>query len=156
MANWCFNTVSFKGEEGQIDQLQELFLGLQALAILYDMGQLPDFVSPEGGGYLFDIEMNYEHLSYCTKWSPNFKVMCQIADRYGVGFVYRYEETGNGIYGEAVYEQGNFTDICLDIYDFAKYTYDEGKGYLFEGKSYENDGEILEILLERKKLNNPQ
>ena len=151
MANWCFNTVTFQGNDDQIEKLQELFLNMQAQFILQGKGQLPAFIQKESE-YFFEMEMSDNVLNYVTKWSPNLETVREIADEFGVEFSFHYEETANGIYGEAVYEKGNLKDTFLTIDDFASYIYDEEKDtYLFEGEYYENDGDILEILLNRRK-----
>jgi hypothetical protein len=66
-----------------------------------------------------------------------------------------YEEMGNLIYGQARYYKGILQDIYLEDEDFEQYEYDEETdNYLFEGETYNNDTEILEMLLERKINNN--
>lgn len=153
MANWCFNTVTFQGEGDQIGKLQDLFYQLQEQFILNDKGQLPAFIEKETE-YFFDMTMTDKVLTYVTKWTPNLETMVQIAHHFGVGFVFQYEETANGIYGEAVYEDGILKDVFLEIADFARYTYDEEQEvYWFEGQSYGDSTDILEILLERRKSN---
>lgn len=114
-------------------------------------GQLPSFIK-EDTGYLFNIRWVGGTLYCDTKWSPNIALMQLVADTYQVGFVYSYSEIGMGIYGEVQYQDGILTDISLESEDFAQYGYqEETDDYVFEGDSYENDDEILEILLERKK-----
>lgn len=153
MANWCFNTVNFQGEADQTEKIQGLFYDMQAQFIMHDKGQLPAFIQKETD-YFFDMTITDNVLTYVTKWTPNLETMVQIADHFGVGFVFHYEETANGIYGEAVYKDGILQDVFLEIADFAKYTYDEEQErYWFEGESYADNIEILEILLERRKQN---
>jgi len=154
MANWCLNTVTFQAESAEIDKLQELFLNMQAQFMLKVAGQLPPFLKADTG-YLFDIDMADNVLTYMTKWVPNADVICQIADHYDADFVMRYEECAMGIYGETAYTNGELTDICLEMEDFDQYSYDEGREvYLFEGDTFEDSDEILEILLTRRKLAN--
>jgi hypothetical protein len=153
MANWCFNTVTFNGEADEIEKLKDLFYNMQAQFILHDKGQLPSFIH-QNSDHFFDMNIAGNVLTYNTKWTPNLETMVQIADYFGVGFVFHYEETANGVFGEAVYQDCILRDVFLEIADFARYTYDEEKEvYWFEGKSYEDNTEILEILLERRKLN---
>lgn len=91
-------------------------------------------------------------LSYETKWSPNIELIKEVATHYGVGFVYDYCETGNGIFGEATLEDGEFRDIFLEPSDFDLYEFDEETDtYTFEGETFESDMEIMEILLDRKR-----
>ena len=88
---------------------------------------------------------------YQTKWSPNIEIIQEIAEYYKVDFVQDYEEMGNLIYGQAIHHNEILQDIYLEDDDFEQYEYDEeGDCYHFEDKEYDNDSEILEILLERK------
>ena len=154
MANWCFNTVRFTGEPEQLKKVTLLFLNLQVTQIIDEKGQLPDFVKGNTG-HLFDLKMENGELDFCTKWTPNPEVMAQVADYFQLDFTQDYSETANGIYGQFVYKKGVLRDICLEIEDFARYSYDEDKeSYLFEGDYYEDDSEILQILLERRRLQN--
>jgi len=151
MANWCLNRVIFQGSDDQQEQITDLFETMQEHYRQANEGQLPGFIQKDTD-YFFAIEINEGVLSYITKWVPNVMVLCEIADYFGVSFRCAYEETGNGIFGEAVYQDGILRDIALEVVDFAKYDYDEETGrYLFEGESYKNDSEILELLLERRK-----
>jgi hypothetical protein len=153
MANWCFNTVTFKAEADQIEKLRAFFLNMQAESILKEAGQLPGFIQSDAG-HMFEIDFTGDTVNFVTKWIPNLEIMCQIANHFGAEFTYHYGESGNGIYGEATYEKGILRDIYLEITDFARYTYNEEKDvYLFEGNSYKDSNEILEILLERRKAN---
>jgi hypothetical protein len=151
MANWCSNTVTFTGEQSRLDELETLFTQMADKEKKEEKGQLPPFIE-EDGNWLFEIEWEVGTLFYETRWSPNIGVIRQVADHYHVDFTHDYCETGNGVYGQAIYENGELQDICLDSSDFDQYDYDgESDSYLFEGEDYDNDDEILEILLERKK-----
>ena len=116
-------------------------------------GQLPDFVTAEGG-YFLDLYWNDGDdgiFQYETRWAPNTEIVEQIAKYYKVDFTLDYEEMGNGIYGKITYKDGVLTDIYLEEEDFETYEYDEYEdAYHFEGETYEGDWEILETLLERK------
>ena len=73
---------------------------------------------------------------------------------FSIDFVFHYDDTANGIYGVAVYEDGILKYVFLEITDFAGYTYDEEQEvYWFEGQSYTDSTDILEIFLERRKQN---
>ncbi len=151
MANWCFNTVTFQGNDVQIDSIQNLISNMRKQYMTTNQGQLPSFIDKQTE-FFFDMEMTDNVLYYVTKWSPNLETMKDVADHFEVGFTFRYEETANGIYGEAVYKDGQLRYIALEIDDFAKYSFDEANEcYLFEGDSYENDSDILELLLDRRK-----
>ena len=158
MANWCSNTVVFEGSPEAIEQIKWLFQAMATKEQQEQKGQLPDFVNQHNGGYFFDLYLdndNTEVFQYQTKWSPNIEIVQEIAERYKVDFVQDYEEMGNLIYGQARYYKGILQDIYLEDEDFEQYEYDEETdNYLFEGETYNNDTEILEMLLERKINNN--
>jgi hypothetical protein len=153
MANWCNNTVVFKGNPEAIEQIQKLFMAMAEKEDQEEMGQLPDFTTLYSG-YFFDIYCTEECLGtfqYQTKWSPNLEIVQQIAQHYKVDFIQDYEESGMQIYGRAIYENSILTDIFLENSDFESFSFNEdADSYHFEGKTYESDCEILEILLERK------
>ena len=158
MANWCSNTVVFEGTPETIEQIKWLFQAMANKEQQEQKGQLPNFVNQHNGGYFFDLYLdndNAEVFQYQTKWSPNIEIVQEIAEHYKVDFVQDYEEMGNLIYGQAKYYNGIFQDIYLEDEDFEQYEYDEETdNYLFEGETYNNDTEILEMLLERKINNN--
>lgn len=150
MANWCLNTVTFEASESVNEQIRLLFIEMAEREILTSKGQLPpDYVGDTG--YLFEIDWLDSQLCYLTKWSPNIGVIMVVADQYDAGFVYNYEELAMGIYGMAVYHKRILHDIYLEAEDFRQYTYnDNTQTYVFEGEDYDNDWDVLEILLQRK------
>ena|SRR5690554_3568315 len=153
MANWCSNTVVFEGKPEAIEQIQQLFKSMAEKEKQENCGQLPDFITKDGG-YFFDIYQDDDVTSvfqYETKWSPNIEVVQAIAARYGVEFAQDYEETGNSIYGKATYSDGILDDTSLTDEDLEQYHYNEETDtYHFEENEYESDSEILETLLSRK------
>ncbi|RWY48340.1 DUF1281 family ferredoxin-like fold protein [Mucilaginibacter gilvus] len=152
MANWCSNTVEFIGEHSQFEYLEVLFTAMAAKEKKECKGQLPAFVNEKDTGYLFETRWEGGILYYETKWSPNFGVMKHIAEHFRIGFIHRYAEPGNMVYGEASYKDGVFTDVFLQPVDYDLCGFDEDTDtYTFEGNTYESNDEILEILLERKK-----
>ena len=154
MADWCSNTVGFKGTPEAIDQIKWLFQAMATKEQQEQKGQLPDWVNQHNGGYFFDLysdKDNTEVFQYQTKWSPNIEIVQEIAKHYKVDFVQDYEEMGNLVYGQATYNNGTLQDIYLEDDDFEQYEYNEETDkYHFEGKIYESDCDILETLLERK------
>lgn len=154
MANWCSNTVVFEGEAEEITAIQGIFQMMKKKEETSEQGQLPDFITEDNGGYFFNIYWNEGDESifqYETKWSPNIEVVRLIADCYALDFTQEYEEMGNGIYGKATYSEGILDDTALSDEDLEQYHYDEEKDlYHFEDEEYENDSEILEMLLTRK------
>jgi hypothetical protein len=152
MPNWCSNVVMFEGKPATIANIRKLFSRMAKKQQQQNCGQLPPFIKTEQD-WFFDIRWENEVLYYETRWAPNTEVLVEIARRYCTGFTHEYEESGNLIFGRAVYRQGVLTDTALDNEDFDLYQYDEVKdSYLFEGSDYLSDTEILETLLERKSL----
>lgn len=106
MANWCSNTVEFRGDADRLQQLKDLLRTIQEKGKREDKGQLSDFVIAEDG-YLFDLELGlFPTVLYETRWVGNTEVIRQIAEHFGVGFVYQYCEPMNGVSGEAHYFGG--------------------------------------------------
>ena len=153
MANYCSNIVQFEGDGEKLKQLQKFFEALAAKETKERQGQLPAFVQLRSG-YLFSIRWENDLLYYETKWAPNIEMLIAIADHFETGFTHSFDEPGMQVHGEAVYKDGNITVIDLNTEDYALLRYDREKdNWIFEGATYESDFEILEILLERKKLN---
>ncbi len=151
MANWCSNTVAFTGKQSQLKKLKTLFTQMAEKEKAERKGQIPHFIK-EDKDWLFEISWDFDTLYYETKWSPNIELIQEVATHYGVGFVYGYSETANGIFGEAIFENGVLQDTYLENSDFDQYEYvEETNAYTFENEVYESDLDILEILLERKK-----
>lgn len=153
MANYCSNTVAFEGNTEAIEMVTKLFRLMAEKQQRENKGQIPDFVTAEGG-YFLDLYWNEGDdgiFQYETRWAPNTEVVIQIAKYYKVNFMLDYEEMGNGVYGKTTLKDGILTDIYLEDEDFETYQYDEEEDtYHFEGEAYEGDWEILETLLERK------
>ena len=85
MANWCFNTIVFEGNEETIKQIEKLFQTMKSKEEQTKQGQLPDFVTDENGGYFFNIYWNEGDagiFQYETKWSPNIDIVQKIAAYY--------------------------------------------------------------------------
>lgn len=153
MANWCNNMVAFEGSTEAIKQVTELFKAMAEKEKTENAGQLPDFIKDDDG-YFFHIDWDEEDegfFRYETRWSPNIVIVKKIAERLHLNFTYDYEELGFLVFGRAIYKDGVLNDVCLADVDFEAYHYDEkADNYLFEGKTYETEFPILEILLERK------
>jgi hypothetical protein len=151
MANYCRNMAVFTGEQSQLDKLAMLFSHMAIKEKQEEKGQMPDFITADKD-WFFNIEWDGDLLFYDTRWTPNFKALQQVADRYEVGFILDYTETANLIYGQATYEAGELNDIFLEPSDFDLYQFDEETDtYIFENNAYGDDEPILEMLLERKK-----
>lgn len=150
MPNWCLNVVTFQGKPATIKNIKKLFSRMAKKEQEQNAGQLPPFIKSKRG-WFFDIRWEDGILYYLTRWAPNIAALVDIAKRYHTGFTQEYEESGNLVFGKATYENGELCDKSLDSDDYDLFSYDEKKNsYLFEGRHYDSDTEILEILLERK------
>lgn len=150
MPNWCSNTVQFIGTSSKLKKLQRLFNGLAKKEAKENCGQFPDFIKADRG-YFFSTRWEEGVLYYETRWSPNTDVLISIADHFKVGFQHDFEESGNLVYGQAIYEKKQVSLYELESGDFDLFEFDEEKeNWVFEGERYESDYEIKEILLERK------
>lgn len=154
MANMCNHTVQFQCGMATMENIKLLFEAMAARQQIDHEGQLPHFIE-QRTGFMFDILWeDTDSLSYQTRWSPNLQVLQSIAEHFGTDFTSNYEETGNCIYGEATYKDGQLCDVALEWEDFDLYDNgEETDRYHFEGGLYESDNEILEIILERRKAN---
>lgn len=142
--------VQFNGSDTAITELEELFNGMAAMQLMGEHEQLPDFIKVQEG-HFYNIRWEDGVLYYETKWSPNISVLKIVVDRYGVGFIQDYAEIGMRIYGRAVYQHRILTDTFLEEADYESYIHqDENDTWLFEGREYNSDVEILEILLQRR------
>jgi hypothetical protein len=152
MANWCFNRVEFHADEAQLAQLKQFFSALAEKEFETKQAQLPDFLN-EQNGYLFDIEFEQGMLFYQTKWVPNTDVIVEIGKHFNVNFKYNYEEYGNQLFGEAIYENGELSLIELDSLDLDSLEFDQAtETYLFELSHFEMIDHIVEMLIDRKRL----
>lgn len=152
MANWCTNSVLFKGDAQQMKPLEDLFRSMANKEVKTKHGQLPDFIVAESG-YFFEISWDEGVVTYLTKWSPNIAVVQVIGMSFKVDFTHSYEERAMGIYGEASYCSGVFQIVDLESSDLGLYDYCEtSETYSFEGAEYQYEEEIMDILLLRKKL----
>lgn len=150
MPNWCCNVVRFEAKPATIRNIKKLFNRLIKKEREQNAGQLPPFIKYQRG-WFFNIRWEDGILYYLTRWAPNTDALVEIARRYHAGFTHEYEESGNLVFGKATYQNGELSDISLDSDDYYLFTYDEERNsYLFEGRYYDSDTEILEILLERK------
>jgi hypothetical protein len=118
MANYCSNTVSFDGDDKQIERLIRAF-------------NMSKEKTPNGHGCKFillppnykvqnwfidlTIEDDERSMYYQTKWSPDPVQLLQACRMFSVSFVLSYEEGGLGLYGEFRYDHvtDELHDRCL-------------------------------------------
>jgi hypothetical protein len=154
MPNWCNNIIVFTGSKVKERKLKKFFTDLAKKEKKEDKGQLPAFCESDDG-YLFSIRWEDGVLYYDTRWAPNIEVMVTIAEHFVADFTYEYSELMMQIYGECTFVKGVLNDFALDNDDFDQFDInpDDEDTWVFEGKVYDSDFEILDILLDRKKNN---
>lgn len=144
MANWCTNFIHTDNQE-VIDVFKELEKKEQE----EKCGQTLDYFKDDR--FLFNIYVDEGHITCETKWAPPIDTVINLAKKYNCIIEIDYDESGNLIYGKLVADGQGSTDTFLLDEDWDKFEYDEEKDlYIFEGKEWESDDEIKEILLERK------
>ena len=154
MPNWCSNSVVFLADEEKSQQIRGLFTEIQAKQTAGEEFHLPDFATGEDG-FMLDITLDNRSILFETRWVPNLELLMEIADHYEAGFVSKFLEMANGIYGEARYQDRTLTMVSLDIEDFKAIRYDKQKqGYPCGEDVFEYEGDLLDYILEQKKLNN--
>jgi hypothetical protein len=152
MANYCSNSVLFVGDEQSVAQIKALFEDIEKKQNKSGLWHMPSFIESDGG-FMLDIVIDKRAINYETRWVPNLEVLAQIADKYQVGFIGKFQEMGNGIYGEAAYREGKLSMVTLTKEELASLHYDKTlNGYLLGDQVYEYEGDLLDVLLEQKKL----
>lgn len=142
MANNCYGFVDLQGERKQeaLDYIMSIANdneGIQVVANAED-------------GYLFDIYECDGTLYFWTKWGPESNQVKALADMFGLGFTYMYEESGNQIYGECRYTPGGeMVDYYIpdEILEEAVFNWDDDY-YSWRGKDYECQSEMMDAMLE--------
>jgi hypothetical protein len=115
MANYCSNSVRFIGGENSLEEIRQLFDDIDKKQMRSNRFHIPDFVKG-GTGYIEDIAVGPEWISYETHWVPNLEVLNDIADHYGVDYIAWYQEPMAGLYGEAVRTAGETQLVNIDTY----------------------------------------
>jgi len=116
MANYCSNSVLFLGDTAAVNAITDLFADIEQKQALTNRYYLPDFVTGDNG-YMLDITFNDGWINYESRWKPNLDLLVQLADRYQVEFISRFDEMTNWIYGEAVYHNGELKTVYRIAYE---------------------------------------
>lgn len=113
---------------------------------------LPDFIEGDKG-WMTDVALGSESISFRTSWVPNLNVIHQIAEHYGLNYVDRYEEPNMLVFGEAACQDGIFTHVYIEHSDLTAIGYDNAAGkYTYDDRLFDDDFEIwIEILEDKKK-----
>jgi hypothetical protein len=123
MPNWCSNSVVFTADEAQLNAIKQLFAEIEEKQQNDEKFHLPSFATCENG-FMLDIVIDHHRIQFETRWVPNTELLIEISDFYKAGFVNKFEEMANGIYGEARYEGNTLTMVSLDQEDFRAIRYD--------------------------------
>jgi len=115
MANYCSNSVRFIGNENSVDAVRLLFDDIDKKQMRSNRYHMPDFVKG-GTGYMQDIAIGPNWISYETNWVPNLEVLDDIADHYGIDYIAWYQEPMAGLYGEAVRTAGETQWVNIDTH----------------------------------------
>lgn len=116
MANYRSNPALFIGDPSAVSQVRELFAEIQQKQLNTNRYHLPDFVTG-GTGYMEDIAPGDDWIAYETRWVPNLEVLEQIARRYDLDFIARYNEQMSGLKGAAVFTNNHiqFFNVFGDL-----------------------------------------
>lgn len=150
MANWCSNYVEYKGEEANINSLLEELRELEEENRRTGLGVRP---SEEGDlKYMFELYVEDEYFSFESKWSPANDSLQFLAKKYQVTIVNRYSELGCRVFGQWTGDGEIEDDVWLtdEEWDLAVPGDEDGSYYTYEGKEYECEEEILDIILDNK------
>lgn len=154
MPNWCSNSVVFSADEPTLEKIREMFAEIEQKQQQDEKYHLPDFVTEEKG-YMQDIIIDKNRITFETRWVPNIETLLEIANFYQAGFVCKYDEMANGIFGEARYDRSTLVMVNLDMEYFRAVRYDKlQKGYPCGEQVFEYEGDLLDYLLEQKMQNN--
>lgn len=116
MANYCSNSVLFLGEPAAITAINEIFAKIELEQRHTHLYYLPDFVNGDKG-HMMDISFDGGWINYETRWTPNLDLLVQLADRYQVDFISRFDEMTNWMYGEAIYHDCELKSVYRLAYE---------------------------------------
>ncbi|MGZ3943319.1 MAG: DUF1281 family ferredoxin-like fold protein [Mucilaginibacter sp.] len=115
MTNYVSNSVQFIGAPAKVAEVRELFLQIEAKQQASNLYHLPDFVTGDHG-HMTEIETDGDWLRYITESVPNLKALLEIARHYELDFAAEYEETNEGLYGEAVFTNNQLRVANLNLH----------------------------------------
>jgi len=115
MANYCSNSVTFEGDDKQIEKLIRAFnKSIEKTPPHHAVKFIlipPNYIVQN---WFFDLTIEEDEgtMYYQTKWSPDPVHLLQACRMFSVSFILSYEEGGNGLYGEFKYD--HLTDELYD------------------------------------------
>jgi hypothetical protein len=109
MPNWCWNCVTFSGEEKNLESLKKLVEKTIEQEEKTGRGQLLFGLEGHIDGYMFSLCMSTEDtIIFDSRWSPIPQDMVRIAQLFNLTFTYEYEESGCCIYGCYTYDSDGY------------------------------------------------
>jgi len=144
MANWCSNFIQTDNKD-----VIEVFKHLAKKEEIEGQGQTLGYF--EDDRFLVNIVVEDSHISCETKWAPCINTIFNLAKRFNCRIELDYDEPGNLLFGKYIVQGKDETAYYLTDVDFDLFVYNEDTdNYTFEGKEWESDSDIKELLLERK------
>lgn len=166
MANMCYNYVEIRTTPDRIQDILAEFRAAQDITKTGE-GWLPEGM-PElknslvKNRYWFDIDINEDDgdiqdgtlTLFCTsRWAPPLDELEYYGKLRGVDIAMQYDESGNNIFGKAIYSSADnsLTDICLEDSDFGSVEYDGETGIAeLNGEEFDSDTAAYSSILEQK------
>lgn len=151
MANWCVNWVTVEGKEANVNSLMEEVNALSVKADVEDRGVRPSEIGDLR--YMFFIYINNDDsFSFESKWTPANDSLQFLAKKHQVTITNRYSELGCMVFGQWTGDGETEEDVWLtdEEWELAVSGDEDGSYYTYEGEEYENEEEILDIILDNK------
>jgi hypothetical protein len=153
MANHCYNRLSLTGDPQRVEAATQLFKDIQQSQEIKNTFHRPEFIKGEDNK-MWDITFGEDNIFFKSDNGPILGALYQIAVHFDIGFINRYQDLQNFVYGETYYQNGPLSGLALSATDFAAYQYDQkNKVFIFDGKTFEREGDLITLLFESKKKN---
>ncbi|MEY2869793.1 MAG: hypothetical protein RIR01_2295 [Bacteroidota bacterium] len=114
MANWCYNSVLFEGDEKNISALTKIVEDMVERANKGNCGVIPLVQEKELDNYYFEIHINEKsethlEITYSTKHNQNPLNLNFLCVKFGVDSMYgSFSEESYKVYGEYKFEDNTF------------------------------------------------
>ena len=165
MANWCLNTVEFKGERVSelIDAFKDYNEESGRLIISEVKNGLKTKIKEINDLGFVDIQYWDEGIGYYSKWKPNIDDLILISKEYKVDFEVHYEESNDCLVGRGFYnhttESFKYYELTLEEYESISYLEfddeeeeepDTSGECMLDGVKYRDNTSAWRALLDRK------
>ena len=161
MPNICSNTVTFIGDDAQIDKVLKCY---EKTYQIRKAGNMIHFVLFEPNvpvqsamrELMVDIHGEGNSMCFETAWGPDPVQLIRVARMFGLSFELLYEEMGCNIYGKFRYdyEENKLQDSCLEDHEIEWFKECQRQNpcekMCEECDSYAYNWEKMEKYLERK------